>query len=200
MANYLTLNKALAGKLFIQHCSSVSPFDKLLGVVSIGDPGELWPSGLRLLQSQGLPVLRLEFHDLDVSKPTKKKNFIENYDSSREKWAQKEDIQDILRWNENLMCKDGTIVVHCHAGACRSAAVTYIMLYQKHLDYAIRFGIKDMFSIEQSFQRTVESCMGLCWPNRHILERAKEVMDVDFLEPIEEHYEYVANNFQFYFI
>jgi len=102
------VNLSRAGKRLMS--KSLRP--NLRGLLSIGDPGSKLPAGFR-----NAPLaVRLEFDDVT---PNDKNSFYT--------FPVDEDILRIIKFAEALKSAQGTIIVHCFAGRCRSTAAGFIM-------------------------------------------------------------------------
>lgn len=187
MAHCLVVNKILASSLITEYNVSNGilgrdliicpegaprgPFHKLLGVVSFGDSNESWPDGLgSLRQSYRVPVLRLEFNDVDPEKRERLRTKADIVVGTNGPTAAH--INALLDFGEPKIHKDGTILLHCYAGVSRSTAAAFIL-------YALKIGAE---RLDQALERMNQSAVSRnAWPNRGMLRIAGEIMGMDLL-------------------
>lgn len=186
MASCLIVGKHYASRLLIEHASatkvlnthdlSPSPFDKLLAIISFGDPGETWPDMLKIIHNRGdTEVLRLEFKDIDNSKP---------FDNKGYNGPKQDHVDSIIETGSKYIKEDGTILIHCYAGVSRSTAAAYIL-------YASKYGPDNL---DYAFQKMKEG--SICkypWPNREMLQLASNTLGFDIVQAsIENHKQLIS--------
>ena len=114
--------------------------------ISIGDPDESEPAGLR---GGFRDVLRLEFHDIDSRKDMPA--------SEGPLPPVRADIRKIVRFVRGAESAVSGYVIHCHAGVHRSTAAALIALYL-------------MTSSEEGAKAELLKIKALPLPNRRMIE------------------------------
>lgn len=143
------VNRSKAGKRLM----SKSLLPNLAGLVSIGDPASKLPAGFRNATRR----IRLEFSDVDPWD-----------DDTVYVFPTDADIQRLIKFAENTRDLQGTIIVHCYAGLCRSPAAAFIM-------HCVWLGPGNE---EEAMQKALKSCRETNpQPNSVMIEIADRLLE-----------------------
>lgn len=152
----------------------VNSRSKYWNVISISSSDDGWP---KLQQARDL--VKLNFHDIGDSK-IKHYNLEEDILAGRIILPSAEEIHKGLEFGRRYL--DGPLLVHCHAGISRSAAMAWLILYDKFRD--AKFSTYFMYktrSMAFPNQRVMRIGLKILEPNK---EKRLEVWNEILTDPI----------------